>query len=204
MTENTKSTTKRAASRKSTAKATTIKKQEVVKESPILGEPEKEKPVEVKKPRRISNDFLITVVSNKPNPMHYNCIRTFGEELDWSEYGDTQEMTFEELRAMKGRYPRYFNENWIVIDDSGDYTAKEIYAALGVADKYENSISPDSIMDLLNYSNVKLAEELEKLSDPVKRTVYDIAKQKKEVGQFDSISKFEIIKNIAGMSDVAE
>lgn len=158
----------------------------------------------VRKNKKIPNDLMVTVVSNVANLLHYNCVRSYGEEIEWSAYGDSQELSFEELRAMKGRYPRFFRDNWIALEDSGDYTAKELYAALGVGKEYENSVSPAEMEYLLSRPNAELKKTLESFSEPLKKTVYDVVSNRKDAGQFDSISKFEIIKEAAGMSDTAE
>lgn len=201
MAENaTKNTTKRTSTRKTAAKTQKVDIPVDV-ENTKIDVPVEDKPS--KKKGKIQNNLMIPVISNKPNPIHYNCIRTFGEEMDWSGYGDIQELSFEELRAMKGRYPRFFRDNWIVLGEADDYTPEEIYAALGVTDQYATSVTPDTIMTLLDKSNSQLEEAIDAMPDPVKRTVYDIATQKKESGQFDSISKYNIIKKAAGM-DVAE
>lgn len=186
----TKSTTRRKATTKSTS-TTTAKAQEPVAEK-IAPKPKTKKP-------KIPGDLDVSVVSNVTNLLCYNCIKTYGEEVQWSNYGDSQDLSFEELRAMKGRYPRYFRDNWIVLEDSGDYTAEEIYAALGVTKEYENTVTPDTIRELFAQSNDELEESLKSFSRPVKQTVYDVALAQKEAGQFDSISKFEIIRKAAGM-----
>lgn len=202
-------TEKKSTSRKPRAKTAAKKNKPIMPEPVETAAPEvavEEKPVEatpVKKRGRVPSDLMVTVVSNVANLLHYNCVRSYGEEVEWSAYGDIQELTFEELRAMKGRYPRFFKDNWVVLNDSGDYTAAELYAALGVGKDYENAITPDNMNDLLDQSSDELEDSLAALSEPMRRTVYEVANSKKEMGQFDSIAKFEIIKKAAGMSDTA-
>ena len=42
----------------------------------------------------------------------YSCPVTF-ETFNWMEVGDTQEMTYKQIRIMSVKHPRYFSERWI-------------------------------------------------------------------------------------------
>lgn len=63
----------------------------------------------------LNDDMKITVQALVPN-VYYTCTVTF-ETFSWLEVGDTQEMTFKQLRIMNTKHPRYFTEKWLLPND---------------------------------------------------------------------------------------
>lgn len=63
----------------------------------------------------LNDDMKITVQALVPN-VYYTCTATF-EAFNWLEVGDTQEMTFKQLRIMNTKHPRYFTEKWLLPND---------------------------------------------------------------------------------------
>lgn len=59
----------------------------------------------------LNDDTKITVQSLVP-VVCYSCPITF-EYFSWLEVGDTQEMTYKQIRIMSVKHPRYFSEKWI-------------------------------------------------------------------------------------------
>lgn len=59
----------------------------------------------------LTDDMRIKVQSIVPN-VHYTCPITF-ETFSWLEVGDTQEMTYKQIRIMSVKHPRYFSEKWL-------------------------------------------------------------------------------------------
>ena len=64
----------------------------------------------------VLNDDTRIVVEARVPAVYYTCPVTF-ETFSWLEVGDTQEMTFKQLRIMNTKYPRYFTENWLLPND---------------------------------------------------------------------------------------
>lgn len=196
--------------RKPTTKTTAAKKtSEPIQPDPIeeVVEPVSQEPVEAEKPapvkkrqaiarKRIPNDEMIIVISSCPNTLVYSSDR---ERLEWDAYGDEQEMPFESLRTMKGMYPRFFKDNWICLADTADYTKEEIYTALGVYDFYKNFVEPADVMTLLNSSADVIEEKMKTFSPALRRTIFGVATQKRNEGEFDSFSKYEVIRNLANV-----
>lgn len=60
----------------------------------------------------LNDDTMITVEARVP-AVYYTCPVTF-ETFSWLEIGDTQEMTFKQLRIMNTKHPRYFSEKWLL------------------------------------------------------------------------------------------
>lgn len=64
----------------------------------------------------VLNDDTRIVVEARVPAVYYTCPVTF-ETFSWLEVGDTQEMTFKQLRIMNTKYPRYFTEKWLLPND---------------------------------------------------------------------------------------
>ena len=60
----------------------------------------------------LNDDTMIAVEARVP-AVYYTCPVTF-ETFAWLEVGDTQEMTFKQLRIMNTKHPRYFTEKWLL------------------------------------------------------------------------------------------
>lgn len=61
----------------------------------------------------VLNDDTRIVVEARVSAVYYTCPVTF-ETFSWLEVGDTQEMTFKQLRIMNAKHPRYFTEKWLL------------------------------------------------------------------------------------------
>ena len=59
----------------------------------------------------LNDDTKIQVQSLVP-VVCYSCPVTF-EYFSWLEIGDTQEMTYKQIRIMSVKHPRYFSERWL-------------------------------------------------------------------------------------------
>lgn len=59
----------------------------------------------------LNDDTKITVQALVPI-VCYTCPVTF-ETFSWMEVGDTQEMTYKQIRIMSVKHPRYFSERWL-------------------------------------------------------------------------------------------
>ncbi len=61
----------------------------------------------------VLNDDTKIVVESQVPTVYYSCPVTF-ETFAWMEAGDTQEMTYKQLRIMNAKHPRYFTEKWLL------------------------------------------------------------------------------------------
>ena len=151
--------------------------------------------------RRVPLDVLVPVASNCVSPLIYVSKRQNGYKVEWENYGDVDYMQVSELIAMRGSARKFFTNNWIVINDD-EYTAEEVYNTIGVSKLYEDVVTPETIIALLNKPIPQIRSAMSKMSDGLKRTVYEYTVKLKNGGEFDSIKKFELIKDIAGYGDV--
>ena len=68
------------------------------------------KPAAVKE--RLDEETKIAVKSMVPK-VFYTCSKTH-EPFSWLEVGDIQEMTYQQLKIMRAKHPRYLTEKWLL------------------------------------------------------------------------------------------
>ena len=150
---------------------------------------------------KIDSDYLVPVRSNVGGVLYYKSKRT-GYEETWDETGTVIEMEFSELIAMRNNQKKFFENNWIVIEDTDDYTADEIYKALNVDKYYTSNGLYDNIDDIFSFSAKKIEEVVPTLSKPVRETIitkaYNMLAEKDE--RLDSNKKREALEKALGIS----
>lgn len=174
---------------------------EVVGETKVTEAAEKKTAKKVNTLRRVPLDTFVPVASNCASPLIYVSKRLNGYNVEWENFGDVDYMQVSELIAIRGSARKFFTNNWIVVLDD-EYTAEEVYNTVGVSNLYKNVVTPDTIKQLLDKPVAQITTAMNKMSDGLKRTVYEYAVNLKDKGEFDSIKKFEAIKNIAGYGDM--
>ena len=156
-----------------------------------------EKPVRIK----IDSDYLIPVKSNVGGVLYYKSKKTGYEEV-WDETGIVIEMEYGELVSMRNSQKKFFINNWIVFEDTDDYTADEIYKALNVDKYYTSNGLYDSIDDIFSFSAKKIEEVVPTLSKPVKETILTKAytMMAEEDERLDSKAKVKALEKALGVS----
>lgn len=77
--------------------------------NPAPAAPEENK---ITNPVKLGDDTVITVKALVPK-VYYTCPVTH-DVFAWEEVGDTQDMTFKQLKTMKAKYSRYLTDKWIL------------------------------------------------------------------------------------------
>ena len=157
------------------------KKTETVKE--IAETKAEEKQVEVKETKfiptkkKIPLDTNISCKSAVRGTLTYLSKRMAGYQVMWNDFGDEEFLEFQELMSMRNTDLRFFKDNWIVIEDSDEYTAQEIMDALRVSQYYKANVDIDNFDRLFTESPDKIKAEVSKMSSGLKSTVAMRAKQ---------------------------
>jgi len=157
------------------------KKTETVKE--IAETKAEEKQVEVKETKfiptkkKIPLDTNISCKSAVRGTLTYLSKRMAGYQVMWNDFGDEEFLEFQELMSMRNTDLRFFKDNWIVIEDSDEYTAQEIMDALRVSQYYKANVDIDNFDSLFTESPDKIKTEVSKMSSGLKSTVAMRAKQ---------------------------
>jgi len=169
-------TTKKKASRPSTNKKTvtnTEDKTPIVKTDVVV---EKNKPI-INKKISIPLDTMISCKSAVRGTLEYHSKRIMGYQVVWDDFGDEQFVELQELVSMRNTDLRFFKDNWVVIDDSDEYTANEILKFIRVDQYYKDTIDIDNFDSLFNEDPKSIKEKVSKMSSGLKDTIGIRAKQ---------------------------
>ena len=100
----------------------------------------------------IKDDTVISVKALVPN-VFYTCDKTY-DSFAWFEVGDLQEMTYQQLKTMKAKHPRYFTEKWLVP------CSDDVIKKLGLTDIYKRAFKTADMRLLYDGTNLKEIEDL--------------------------------------------
>jgi hypothetical protein len=152
-------------------------------------EAEKENTAEVAKKIqssvRIPLDTIVPVICNTIGGAFYSSKKIMGYTVEWDDIGSVEYMELGELSSMKNTDKRFFEDNWIVFDDTEEYTATELYDFLKVSKYYKNILTPENIDEVFTYSKDKLVKTISTLSRGMKETIAVRAKQKMDENTLD-------------------
>lgn len=143
-------------------------------------------------------DMTIKIISNSDGVLVYsspNGMVSF--EID--EYGGYDYVELSTLLAMRNANRRFFEENWIVIGDTDEYKAEDIYDFLKISHYYNNVFTPDNIDKLFNLEPQRIEEIVSNYPISLKRTIYRIAKDKYKNNELQLIATIRAIENAVGL-----
>ena len=133
----------------------------------------------------LNDDMKITVQALVPN-VHYTCTVTF-ETFSWFEVGDTQEMTYKQIRIMSVKHPRYFSERWLKpLND-------DVLERLKLKKYFENNLSRGDLK-LLCGNDVGAVEEMLANLNPDSKA--ELAKKAIKAAKDGRINNVKIIRLI--------
>jgi hypothetical protein len=130
----------------------------------------------VSKITKIPLDIEVPVICNVIGGATY--IARNGDTVDWDEFGACEYMTLGEIVSMKNSQRRFFTDNWIILEDTEEYSAIELYEFLKVTKYYEHILTPDTIDSIFDMDDSTLIRTLSNLSAGMKATVAARAKVK--------------------------
>lgn len=141
--------------------------------------------VKTTKATRIPLDTMITVVCNTIGGATYISKKASGYIVEWEDFGSEEYMELGELVAMRNTDRRFFEDNWIVLEDTDEYDAMQLYEFLKVAKYYTNVFTSRNIDELFSYSKDKISKTISTLSRGMKETIAVRAKQKLDDNTLD-------------------
>lgn len=148
---------------------------------------------------KIPLDLDVACRSAVRGTLSYLSKRQNGYQVVWNDFGDEQFIEFQELVSMRNTDLRFFKDNWIVIEDSDEYTAEEIMDALKVSQYYKVKIDIDNFDSIFNESPDTIKQIVSKMSKGLKETVGMRAKQLYYHGKLDSVSKIKALEESLGI-----
>lgn len=135
--------------------------------------------------KRIPLDTMVTVVCNTIGGATYISKKSTGYIVEWEDIGSEEYMELGELVAMRNTDRRFFEDNWIVLEDTDEYDAMDLYEFLKVSKYYTNVFTSRNIDDLFTYEKDKIIKTVSTLSRGMKETIAVRAKQKLDEGTLD-------------------
>lgn len=165
-----------------TSKATEEEIVEVQEES-VKTKPAKES----KKEREFKPDDIILVKNNVMGPLNYESTRRDGFSISWDHFGDGENMPFSELQTMRNTQRRFFEEQWVYIEDA------DVIRALGVEKWYKNMLTSENFDTLFKMSPEEIISRVEIMSPSMKENVRHRALQLIRQGKLDSMKRIRAL-----------
>ena len=137
----------------------------------------------------ITNETMVECRSGVSGNLIYKSSLNPGYVVEWSGLGEIQEMEYRELVSMRGNQRRFFEENWILIDDPA------VIKKLGFGRYYQNSLSTDDFEDVFNMSADEIKEIVPTLPGGTKDAIASEAKKKIDSGELDSRSAIKALED---------
>lgn len=141
--------------------------------------------------RKITNDTLVECKNGTRGGLYYRSPRT-NMEWEWTEFGEIQEIEYGELVTMRGAHRRFFEDNWILIEDS------DVLKKLGVERYYANALTTDNFDSVFSMKPNELRERLQTMSDGLKTAIHLRAVELAKEGTLDSISVVGVLNEVLG------
>ena len=143
---------------------------------------------------KIPLDTVVPVTSNFEGLLYYESKRNLGYTIEWDSYGLTEYMELSELISMRSSCKRFFEDNWIIIEDTEDYSAGEIYSFLKVEKYYQNVLTPDNIDELFKKEPKEVIKTVSTLSNGMKDIIKTKAKVMYDNKKLDSNKMIEALE----------
>lgn len=134
---------------------------------------------------RIPLDIIVPVVCNTVGGAVYISKKNTGYIVEWEDLGSVEYMELGELSSMRNTDRRFFEDNWIVLEDTEEYTSMQLYDFLKVSKYYKNVFTPDTIDEIFTYSKDKIVKTISTLSKGMKETIAARAKMKLDEDTLD-------------------
>lgn len=143
--------------------------------------------------KRITGDTLVECKNGTMGALIYVSNRNLGYTVEWSEFGEVQEIEFSELQAMRGAQRRFFEDNWILIEDA------DVLKKLGVERFYKNALTTENFDSVFEMDAQQIKEKVSVMSDGMKDAVRVRAKEKIASGELDSRSVIKALGEAVGV-----
>lgn len=153
------------------------------------------------KKAKIPKDYDIPVKSNVQGKLTYTSKKT-GYTEEWDEIGMVVFLEYDELVSMRNAHKKFYEDNWILIEDTDDYTAEEIYYALNVDKYYKNIAIFETLDDVFSLSVSDIEKIVPTLSVGYKRNIASRAMQlivDNDV-RMDSTAKIKALEKALGIN----
>lgn len=140
--------------------------------------------------KKITNSTMIECKNGVHGPLIYISSRTAGYMVEWEEFGEVQEIEYGELVAMRGSQPRFFRDNWILIEDA------DVLKQLGVSQHYRNSLTTENFDEVFHWSASKIRSDVPKMSEGMRDSIRMRAKELMKQDGLDSRAVIKALNDV--------
>ena len=175
--------TKKVAKPEITTEETVIEKNE----EKIVKEVKKSEPV-----KEYHGDDLISCRSITNGELLYVGKKS-GTLYRWSAYGDTSEVEYQDILALKTSKSQFLYDPLFVIEDEGIIDNPKW---ADIKELYDAMISNDEIAEVLRMDNISFRKLLEALPVGFRKAIVTEVSTQIENGTFDSLQKIKIVDEI--------
>ena len=156
----------------------------------------------IKKSVKLDDTVLINVKSNTYGTLFFRNPRT-GDATEWSHFGDVEQLTMGDLRAMKGTQRAFYENQWIYImgvEDEGyeDVTADDICKTLMVSQYYKNILDPDNFDQIFAWPENKIKDRVSMMGSGAKMNLMVAANTAIKNGKLDSLKRIKVLEELLG------
>ena len=150
--------------------------------------------IEIQNTSKIPLDTVVPVVCNVIGGAIYKSAKTIGYTIDWDAYGSVEYVELSELVSMRNTARRFFEDNWIVLEDTENFTSVQLYDFLRVTKYYENAFTLETIDTIFDMNDKEIIRVVSELSKGMKDTIATRAKEKIDAKELDSNKKIEALE----------
>lgn len=143
---------------------------------------------EVNEKKEITNDTLVECKCGVYGNLIYKSSLNKGYSVEWNGFGDVQEIEYRELVSMRGNQRRFFENNWILIDDY------DVLCKLGVEKFYKNVLGTENFEKVFSMSKNDILSIVPTLSSGTKEAIKLKAYEMIEDGTLDSVARIKALE----------
>lgn len=143
---------------------------------------------------KIPLDTVVPVVCNTVGGLTYKSSKITGYTVRWDYYGSVEYVELSELVSMRNTARRFYEDNWIVLEDTDDYTSIQLYEFLKVTKYYEKVFTPETIDSIFDLTDKEIIRTISGLSKGMRSTIATRAKLKIDAKELDSNNKITALE----------
>ena len=151
---------------------------------------------------KIPEDTLIDVKSNCFGTLLYK-----GRDgtTNWSKCGEVQQLSIKELREIKAKSPKFYENQWVVLlGVSSDSNCKakpaDVYKSLGVTKWYQSIVEPSNFNDICSWEPHTIASKIKLMSSGARENLIIALNTYISKGVLDSRKKIKAFEQVLGVA----
>ena len=142
--------------------------------------------------KKITTDTMVECKNGTHGNLFYASVRNPGVTYEWNEFGEVQELDYGELVSMRGSQRRFFEDNWILIEDA------EVLKKLGVEKYYKNALTTENFDSVFTWNAEEIKQKVPQMSDGLKLSIRMRAEELMKQGKLDSLSMIQALNAVLG------